>query len=363
MKIATIIGARPQFIKAAVLSRIIQEKKGITEVIVHTGQHFDANMSDIFFEEMSIPRPAYNLHIHGLSHGEMTGQMLGSIEKILLDERPDFVLVYGDTNSTIAGALAAKKIHIKVAHVEAGLRSFNMRMPEEINRIVTDRLSDIAFCPTDQAVENLKKEGFDHFPTQLVRTGDIMYDAALYYANQTGSQQDALSKYRLQANNYVLGTIHRAENTDDTNRLQEIITGLNMINSKMPVIVPLHPRTRAIIQQRQLKIDFTIIEPVGYIEMINLTRQSKMVITDSGGLQKEACFFGKYCITTRDETEWIELVNNQINELTGANAQRIVSAFEKFNTMNFPQQKQLYGNGKSGEVIYENLLQYHKNHS
>lgn len=358
MKIITIIGARPQFIKAAVLSRLFRSEGKIEEMIIHTGQHFDENMSDVFFREMGIPEPTYNLQIHGLSHGEMTGQMLTGIEKILIKEKPDFVLVYGDTNSTIAGALAAKKLHIKVAHVEAGLRSYNMRMPEEINRIITDRLSDIAFCPTEQAVENLRNEGFDHFPTKVIRTGDIMYDAALHYSEKARKQSTIIADQHLTSGSYVLATIHRAENTDDLNRLKEIVDGLNTIAAKMPVIVPLHPRTKIILARNGLVIRFKIIDPVGYMDMINLTQHACLVITDSGGLQKEACFFQKYCITTRDETEWVELVNKQVNRVVGANSRKIEQAFIELQSKPFPANLKLYGTGETAQAIYEALINY-----
>ena len=353
-KILTVIGARPQFVKAAVVSRAIKANEGLKEIIVHTGQHFDKNMSDIFFSEMQIPTPNYNLNINGLSHGAMTGQMLEGIEKICLDEKPDYVLVYGDTNSTLAGALAAKKIHIKVAHVEAGLRSFNMRMPEEVNRILTDRISDILFCPTDTAIRNLKNEGYDNIDCKVVKTGDVMYDAAMFYAKTSVEKSTVLKKYPLK--DFVLCTLHRAENTDDLNNLKNIFAALNKIAKTHPIILPIHPRTRKIIEQNNLKANFQLIDPVGYFDMIELFKNCSLVMTDSGGLQKEAFFFQKNCVTLRDQTEWIELVENGFNMITGADEQKILSAFEtmlhKQNNFNI----NLYGNADAGKQIVQELL-------
>jgi len=355
MKIVTIVGARPQFIKAAALSREIKKHSGLTEVIVHTGQHFDENMSDVFFREMQIPQPAYNLNIHGLGHGAMTGQMLEGIEKILLTEKPDWVLVYGDTNSTLAGALAAKKLHIKVAHVEAGLRSFNMQMPEEINRILTDRISDLLFCPTENAMHNLKQEGFDHFDNKIVRSGDIMLDAALFYQKEQAGK-GVLQSFGAKPGEYVLSTIHRAENTDNGENLIQIVNGLNEINRIMPVIVPLHPRTKQILSKSGINTAFTIIDPVGYLDMIYLVSNARLIITDSGGLQKEACFFQKYCITTRNETEWVELVENKVNRITGASSASMVEAFNDFKDKPYPAGISLYGTGNTAGEICEALL-------
>lgn len=355
MKIVTIVGARPQFIKAAALSREIINHPELSEIIVHTGQHFDENMSEVFFREMQIPRPAYNLNIHGLGHGAMTGQMLEGIEKILLTEKPDWVLVYGDTNSTLAGALAAKKLHIKVAHVEAGLRSFNMQMPEEINRILTDRISDLLFCPTDNAVENLRKEGFAHINSRIVRSGDIMLDAALFYKDQDPHNK-ILDTLQLTAGNYVLSTIHRAENTDHIENLTQIIAALNEISRSLPVIVPLHPRTRQILSASGIHTGFTIIDPVGYFDMLQLVSNARLIITDSGGLQKEASFFSKYCITTRNETEWTELVTNGVNKLSGASSREITEAFTFFKDKTYPSGLSLYGNGTAAKEICEALL-------
>lgn len=354
MKIITIIGARPQFIKAAVISRIFIQYPNIQELIIHTGQHFDAQMSDIFFEEMQIPKPHINLNINGLSHSAMTGQMLEGIERILMDELPDYVLVYGDTNSTLAGALAAKKLHIPVIHVEAGLRSFDMKMPEEINRIITDRISDILFCPTKLAYENLLKEGFENFSSVILESGDVMYDAALFYAEQARSKSHIIDKLALYQP-FVLSTIHRAENTDNLTNLDNIINSLNEINETYPVVVPIHPRTRKIIQSHKLKTNFTIINPVGYFDMLQLLTHCILVITDSGGLQKEAYYFKKNCITTRNQTEWKELVDNGYNICVGADRKKIIDAFHRMLIYDKSFDLNLYGDGNAGYKIVDFL--------
>lgn len=346
-KIITVVGARPQFIKAATLSRQFK-LLGIEEKIIHTGQHFDANMSEIFFDEMEIPKPAYQLDIHGVSHGAMTGRMLEGIEKILMTEKPDGVLVYGDTNSTLAGALAAAKLHIPVIHVEAGLRSFNMEMPEEINRILTDRISNALFCPTDTAVNNLMREGFDNMPIQIIKNGDVMQDAAMYYADKAQLKSDIIRKAGL--NKFVLATIHRQENTDNPENLKNIIEGLNAIHKEIPVVVPMHPRTRNILAQNYQLPDFTIIDPVGYFDMIMLLKSCEMVITDSGGVQKEAFFFAKHCITLREQTEWVELVENGFNLLVGSDIDKLRDAFDFFRTKKSDFSINLYGNGKAAEM-------------
>ena len=295
MKLITIIGARPQFIKAAAVSREISKHKDINEIIIHTGQHFDANMSEIFFEQMQISKPDYNLEINSLTHGAMTGRMIERIEKVLLKEKPDWVLVYGDTNSTIAGSLAAKKLHIKVAHIEAGLRSFNRNMPEEINRILTDKISDILFCPTNTAVQNLQNEGIGkNSLSNIVKCGDVMQDAAIFYSELAQKPELNLPKQ------FILATIHRAENTDEPKRLTSIFNALSVISNEIPIILPLHPRTKKIISNSQLKTNnsqLIFIDPVGYLEMIYLLQNCSLVMTDSGGLQKEAFFFEKPCVT------------------------------------------------------------------
>lgn len=351
MKILTVVGARPQFIKAATISRVISEMENVQEVIVHTGQHFDTNMSDVFFEEMDIPKPDYHLAINGMGHGAMTGQMLEKIEELLLIEKPDWVLVYGDTNSTIAGALAASKLHIKVAHVEAGLRSFNMRMPEEQNRILTDRLSSVLFCPTDQAVINLEKEGYLNLDIDIQNVGDVMFDAASYYSRFSRGK----SKVSKPSGDFVLVTCHRAENTDDPKRLENIVDSLNDLSKKVNIVLPIHPRTKKRLKESNLKLNFPVISPVGYFDMVELLKNCIFVMTDSGGLQKEAYFFGKPCLTMREETEWVELINSGVNSLVGANKKTILeSADDVMNTkISFPEG--LYGNADAANKIVDYL--------
>ncbi len=355
MKIITVIGARPQFIKAAALSREFAKHEHIEEIIVHTGQHFDANMSEVFFEEMEIPKPSYNLEINSLSHGAMTGRMIEGIEEILLNEKPDLLLVYGDTNSTIAGALAAKKLHIKVAHVEAGLRSFNMEMPEEINRILTDRISDYLFCPTDSAVNNLKKEGYDSLDATIVRTGDVMQDAALFYAQKSKEKSTIISQLGLQK--FALATLHRAENTDSKERLSQLVEGLNEIHETIcPVVLPLHPRTKAKLAAHGLELKVKLIDPVGYFDMIELLKNCALVMTDSGGLQKEAFFFRKNCVTMRDQTEWVELIENGVNVLIGADKKKLVESTRTMLNKSSNFDVNLYGNGNASVHIVTELL-------
>ena len=352
MNIITIVGARPQFVKAAVVSREISTRDDIHETIIHTGQHFDPNMSDLFFEEMRIPAPGYNLKINSLSHGAMTGKMLEEIEKVLIDKKPDWVLVYGDTNSTLAGALAAKKLHIRVAHVEAGLRSFNMTMPEEINRILTDRVSDILFCPTETAIRNLQIEGFDHFDSRVVLSGDVMLDAALFYRQYSRPPQIELKR------DFVLATLHRAENTDTPEYLSEIIRALETISREQDVLLPLHPRTRAKLEASGYNTRLSpirFIDPVGYLEMIHLLDKCSLVMTDSGGLQKEAFFFRKYCITLRNETEWTELVDHGYNALAGNSYDRIIQAYREQPHPDFSTP--LYGDGHAAKVIVDTLIE------
>jgi len=354
MKIVTILGARPQFIKAGSVSREISKQSDLLEVIVHTGQHYDANMSDVFFEEMKIPKPDYFLGIGGNTHGAMTGQMIEKIEEVLLKEKPDWVLVYGDTNSTLAGAIAASKLHIKIAHIEAGLRSFNMKMPEEVNRILTDRVSSILFCPTQTAIENLSSEGVLSWNCEVQLTGDVMQDGAIYYKKiaQKPAGFDLKSEF-------VLSTIHRAENTDNVIRLTGIIEAINIIAEHTPVVLPLHPRTKIKLNVLPVSLseNVKVIEPIGYLNMVWLIDNCKIVMTDSGGLQKEAFFFEKSCITLRDETEWIELTKYNFNVLVGADKEKIVSAYfeHEFNS-NFDID--LYGEGLASAKIVNRLVSY-----
>jgi len=366
LKILTIVGARPQFVKAAVVSRAITDHNlktnytEIKEVIVHTGQHFDDNMSNIFFKEMQIPNPDYQLGVSGGTHGSMTGQMLIKIEEILQEEEPNIVLVYGDTNSTLAGALAAVKLHIPVAHVEAGLRSFNMQMPEEVNRILTDRVSAYLFCPTKQAVNNLVTEGADKWPgARIYNVGDVMYDAVLYYKAMATPSIEIVSLINELGTGYYLATVHRAENTDDYERFNNIIQALDEIAENTPVILPLHPRARKKLDVYGMVIkNITCIEPVGYFDMLTLLNETKAVFTDSGGLQKEAYFFKKPCITLRDETEWVELVENGFNVLVGADARMITVAERELNLEGELQDTDLYGNGQAGNRIIQLLLNH-----
>ncbi|PID68098.1 MAG: UDP-N-acetylglucosamine 2-epimerase (non-hydrolyzing) [Flavobacteriia bacterium] len=354
-KILTILGARPQFVKAAVLSRVIKEHQQIEEVIVHTGQHYDANMSDVFFEEMQIPRPKYFLNINGLQHGAMTGQMLEKIEQVLSEEKPDAVVVYGDTNSTLAGALAAKKLHIKLIHVEAGLRSFNMAMPEEINRILTDRIADLLVCPTRQAVDNLKLEGFEHFQSKIVQTGDIMKDAVMFYSETSALKSTVCQTLNLKKDKFVLATIHRQENTDDEQRLKTVFEALDDLNQFKKVVMPLHPRTKKMMERYGLTTAITLIDPVGYFDMLELLKYCSMVVTDSGGLQKEAFFNQKPVLIVREETEWLELVEHGYAMITGADAGKIKDAFDRFVSQQPVYNKNLYGDDV-GRMIYKEIV-------
>ncbi|WP_298363182.1 UDP-N-acetylglucosamine 2-epimerase (non-hydrolyzing) [uncultured Bradyrhizobium sp.] len=313
IKILTVVGARPQFIKAAAVSRAIRETDGLAEVMIHTGQHFDANMSDLFFEELAIPKPKHHLDINGGGHGDMTGRMLMAIEPILLAERPDWVVVYGDTNSTLAGSLAAAKLHIPVAHVEAGLRSFNRRMPEELNRIVTDHLSTLHLCPTATAIANLATEGVVN---GVYHVGDVMYDATVFALEKAEIGSTILADLQLRPKQYSLATVHRAENTDDPERLREVVQFLLEQSRGRTVVLPLHPRTRGAAARLGVSLEgLRVINPVGYLDMAKLLHHAAEVYTDSGGLQKEAYFHRVPCITLRDETEWTETVTNGWNRL------------------------------------------------
>lgn len=349
MRILTVIGARPQFIKASVVSAAIEKTAGLSEEIIHTGQHFDANMSNIFFDQLGIPKPHYQLDINSGSHGSMTGRMLEAIEKICLESKPDRLMVYGDTNSTLAGALAASKLHIPVAHIEAGLRSFNMRMPEEINRILTDQVSDILFCPTETAVKNLKNEGFDQKPIQVLNVGDVMQDSSMFFAERA-VKGEALKI--VPESNFIVATLHRAENTDDPVRLKAIVDALNYIhNNILPVVLPLHPRTQKVVKSLGLQLEMLVLEPVGYLEMIWLLKHCNAVVSDSGGVQKEAFFFKKPCITMRDQTEWVELIEHGVNVLAGADTQKIIDFTQAMLNKNIEDPSNLYGGGKASQNI------------
>ncbi|MGD9241359.1 MAG: UDP-N-acetylglucosamine 2-epimerase (non-hydrolyzing) [Desulfobacterales bacterium] len=360
IRIASIVGARPQFIKAAVISRSISRYNQrlqckIDELIVHTGQHYDDNMSRVFFNELDIPRPDYDLEVGSSSHGRQTGLMLQRIEGVLEEQRPDFVVVYGDTNSTLAGSLAATKLHIPVAHVEAGLRSFNRKMAEEINRIVADHVADILFCPTKLAVENLANEGVKRGVHQV---GDVMYDSMLYYSKMAESLEDnVLKKLGVEKGSYYLATIHRAENTDDRNRLWQIIEGLNAVSENHPVILPLHPRTIGFVDKYELKFSkrVFVIEPVSYLEMAAIEKNARLILTDSGGVQKEAYFLGVSCVTLRNETEWSELIDSGWNRLAGADRESIVKSATEAEKLNEVGKESFYGDGNAGDKIIDIL--------
>ena len=330
--------------------------KKIEEIIIHTGQHFDENMSEVFFTELEIPHPNYNLEIANLPHGAMTGRMLEAIEVVLKDEQPDYVLIYGDTNSTLAGALAASKLHIPIAHVEAGLRSFNMRMPEEVNRIVSDKISNLLFCPTEIAVINLKNEGI---VSGVHNVGDVMYDVTLHYREQAKAKIE-LSKWNVTDGNYALCTIHRAENTDNLSRLQSIFDALREIAKELPVILPIHPRTRQLLKRLDKETwlkSINILEPLPFLEMLRLEMSAKVILTDSGGIQKEAYFHEVPCITLRDETEWVETVEMGWNKIVGADKEKILNAYQSYDIeLNKKHQQSPFGNGNTGEQILNIML-------
>lgn len=357
MKIITVVGARPQFIKAAALSRCIKEEYAheIEEILVHTGQHYDENMSSVFFNELGIPEPKYNLAITAGTHGAMTGRMLEAIEEVLLGEKPDTVLVYGDTNSTLAAALAASKLHIPIAHVEAGLRSFNMHMPEEINRIVTDKLSTYLLCPTNEAVKNLHFEGITKGIHQV---GDVMYDNALFFSQQARQKSDILQNLNLRTGEFVLVTCHRAENTDNQEHLTHILKAISEIANDLPVVFPVHPRTFSCINRYGLDSylqNLVLIKPLAYLDMVALEQSAQVILTDSGGVQKEAFFYGIPCITMREETEWVETVELGWNQVVGADAKKIYTAFlqvKKGKTDYFP-----YGDGRTSQRIINSILE------
>ena len=345
MKIVTVVGARPQFIKAAAVSRAISKRPELSEIIVHTGQHFDANMSDIFFKELNIPEPRYNLDIHGGGHGKMTGEMLAGLEHVLLEEKPDFTLIYGDTNSTLAGALAAAKLHIPVAHVEAGLRSFNRQMPEELNRIVADHMSDLLFCPTSEAVKNLTNEGIIR---GVHHVGDVMFDAVKFAKAAATEQSDILHRLQLTEGDYGVCTIHRAENTDDPERLAEIVAFLERHAASGNIVFPIHPRTKAAFERNAINpVNLILIDPIGYMDINCLMASANNVYTDSGGLQKEAYFHGVPCVTLREETEWVETIAHGWNRLW--REEEFISPRREIAE---------YGSGASSELIVDTLLSH-----
>lgn len=360
MKCVTVVGARPQFIKAAVVSREFRNSPKLREVLVHTGQHYDDNMSDVFFREMDILPPDYNLNVGSGQHGSQTGMMLEAIENVLLKESPDWVLVYGDTNSTLAGALAAVKLHVPVAHVEAGLRSFNRKMPEEINRVVADHVATLLFAPTEVAVANLGAEGIGG--PSVVNSGDVMYDAALYYGEKAKRESGVLQSLSVSRGNYILATVHRAENTDSAERLEDIFASLLKISHRIPVVLPLHPRTRATLAQHGLDRvsgnNLKIVEPLGYLDMVMLEMNAAVVATDSGGVQKEAFFHGVPCVTLRSETEWVELVESGWNRLVSPGEDKpivdvILGAIGTKGRDVLP-----YGDGGAGGIICRSLIEF-----
>ena len=356
-RIVTIVGARPQFIKAAAVSRAIRNgyASRVEETLVHTGQHYDENMSQVFFDELDIPAPKYNLEISGGHHGAMTGRMLESIEKVLLAEKPDWVLIYGDTNSTLAGALAAAKLHLPVAHVEAGLRSFNKRMPEEINRIFADKVSTLLFCPTETAVTNLAAEGITR---GVHNVGDVMYDVALFSRDRARQQSSILRDLKLTEQGFALATCHRAENTDDPQRLGEIFSALAEIAGDLPVVLPLHPRTRKLLNDYGLGhhlASITVLDPLSFLDMVALEQAAKVILTDSGGVQKEAFFYGVPCLTMRDETEWVETVELGCNQLVGASRTAIRAAVGAMTQKTVTHTVAPYGQGDSASKILARL--------
>ena len=358
MTVITVVGARPQFIKAAAVSRALAANHGMDELLVHTGQHYDPGLSDVFFDELEIPAPSHHLGVGSGSHGAQTGQMLAAIEEVLLDTQPDWVLVYGDTNSTLAGAVAAAKLHIPIAHVEAGLRSFNRRMPEEINRVLTDHASTLLFTPTETADRHLAAEGIP--PDRIRRVGDVMFDVARFFGAKAERERQILRQLDLEPDSYVLATVHRAENTDDPARLQVIFDALGALNTDTPVVLPLHPRTRAVLERTDRmawaseRVRF--VDPVGYLDMMQLERHARLVATDSGGVQKEAYFAGTPCVTLRDETEWTELVELGWNRIAPpTDVASVTAQFQAALQAGPGADARPYGDGNSAQRIVEAL--------
>ena len=376
MKLVTIIGARPQIIKAAALSRAIKNhfSDRIQEIIVHTGQHYDDNMSQVFFDELGIPRPDYNLHVGSASHGVQTARMTEGLESILIKEQPNFIVLYGDTNSTLAGAVAAAKIHVPIVHIEAGLRSFNKTMPEEINRIVCDHCSTLLFSPTKAGFENLKREGFpiDNEPPYTIdnpkvyHCGDIMYDNSLHFADIAEAKTDIIQRLELTGKPFILATIHRDSNTDQPERLNAIFNALIRLSNECQVVLPLHPRTAKLLKtnldgEKQAQLfnnpSISLIPPVSFLEMIALERHARLVMTDSGGVQKEAYFFQKPCIILRPETEWVEIVQTGNAILADADESRIMQAWQHFQSnppTTFPE---IFGDGHAAEFMLKMMLE------
>ncbi|MBL4938124.1 UDP-N-acetylglucosamine 2-epimerase (non-hydrolyzing) [Clostridium sp. YIM B02515] len=348
MKILTVIGARPQFIKAAAVSKVLRSK--YNEILIHTGQHYDENMSKVFFDELKIPIPDYNLTVGSGGHGVQTGNMLIKLEDIFVKEKPDLVLVYGDTNSTLAGALCASKLLIPVAHIEAGLRSFNMNMPEEQNRILTDHISTLLFTPTTSAVKNLYNEGIKN---NIYNVGDVMYDAVKHFTNISKENSSIIDKLDLLKKKFILTTIHRAENTNNISNLKNIIEALN--ETSKTIVLPLHPRTKKYIESYNLVLNnnIKVIEPVGYLDMLNLEMNSEKIVTDSGGVQKEAYFMAKPCITLRNETEWVETVEAGWNIIVGTNKDKISKAIAEFSPSGI--QKNIFGDGNASTEILNKI--------
>lgn len=349
MKILTIIGARPQFIKAAAVSHVLRQNN--TEVIIHTGQHYDYLMSDVFFSELELPRPDHNLQVGSAKHSGQTGEMLIRLEPIFEQEKPDFVLVYGDTNSTLAGALVASKLQVPVAHVEAGLRSFNREMPEEINRILTDHISRLLFCPSQQGVDNLKQEGISR-GVHIV--GDVMYDAILKYSGVAERKSGILRALGLEQGKYLLATVHRAANVDDPNRLFDILETLSMTGET--IVFPAHPRTVKAIKAAEFSLgkNIKLVEPVGYLDMLWLEKNARMILTDSGGVQKEAYWLGVPCVTLRNETEWVETAQTGWNIITGVDRSRILAAVQGFILP--ASHPSLFGTGNASQQIVQHLV-------
>jgi UDP-GlcNAc3NAcA epimerase len=378
-KIITIVGARPQIIKSSAISRAIKNNFSqiLEEKIVHTGQHYDENMSEVFFHEMGIPLPDYNLNVGSGSHGAQTARMIEGLEEIFIKEQPTAIVVYGDTNSTIAGALAAAKIHIPVLHVEAGLRSFNKAMPEEVNRIACDHMSTLLFTPTTTGFDNLKREGFNlqstekataNFP-RVYHCGDVMYDNSLYFSSVSDSKSTILKEIGLEPNNYILSTIHRDSNTDISVNLESIFKALLQIqkDSGLSIVLPIHPRTRSkmkdqlsaqLFSEVEANEQFKIIDPAGFLDIIALEKNAKMIVTDSGGLQKEAYFFQKPCIILRPQTEWVEIVNNGNAILAEASYDKIMNAFSVLSSKTDFTYPTLYGDGKAAEFICEKIIEH-----